>query len=68
MVGRNDDIVPEHQILAITKSVSTPKDQIAVLHADCGHLALFLGRKTLQEQWPDIAHWLACEKGLKAVK
>jgi len=62
MVGRDDDVVPEHQIHAITKSVSTPKQKIEILHANCGHLALFLGRKTLQELWPDIAHWLTREK------
>lgn len=67
MVGRDDDIVPEHQILAIMKSVSTPKSQIAILHADCGHLALFIGRKTLQEQWPEIAVWLARAKSLTSI-
>lgn len=62
MVGRDDDVVPEHQVPAVTQLVSTPKDQIAILRADCGHMALFLGRKTLQEQWPEIAHWLTREK------
>lgn len=58
MIGRDDEIVPEHQIRAVEKSVSTPKSRIAILHAKCGHLALFVGRNTLHEQWPKIAHWL----------
>ena len=58
MIGRDDEVVPEDQIGTITNSVSTPLEMIQILQADCGHLALFLGKKTLENQWPVIARWL----------
>ena len=65
MVGRNDDVASEIQIRAVTESVSTHKEKITILRPECGHVALFLGRHTLQDQWPKIAEWLNCQVPIK---
>jgi hypothetical protein len=39
--------------------VAALESDIETAQADCGHLALFMGRRTLTEEWPRIARWLA---------
>lgn len=58
MTGCDDDVAPKERIQSIQDCVSTDRNKITILEAECGHLALFLGRNTLHEQWPEIAHWL----------
>jgi polyhydroxyalkanoate synthase subunit PhaC len=33
--------------------------EIETALAPCGHLALLMGRRSLTEEWPRIAQWLA---------
>jgi polyhydroxyalkanoate synthase subunit PhaC len=58
LVGETDAIAPPPQALAVRALVSGP---VETLSAPCGHLALFLGRRTLAQQWPRVAAWLTKE-------
>jgi polyhydroxyalkanoate synthase subunit PhaC len=59
LVGDQDVVAPPAQALAAARLVGGP---VATAHAPCGHLALFLGRRTLANEWPRIAHWLSAEE------
>lgn len=56
LAGRDDRVVAPEQLLAAARHVSSaPK----IVVAPCGHLSLFMGRRSLNEIWPRIARWLA---------
>ncbi len=57
LAGAEDEIVPPAQLFALVSHVSVDL-KIETALAPCGHLALFMGRRTLAEQWPGIAQWL----------
>jgi polyhydroxyalkanoate synthase subunit PhaC len=56
LIGERDAIAPPAQALAAARLVSGP---VETARAPCGHLALFLGRRTLDHEWPRIAQWLS---------
>lgn len=58
LVGDADVVAPPAQALAAARLVS---GAVETACAPCGHLALFLGRKTLAQEWPRIAGWLKKE-------
>ncbi|CAJ0885758.1 hypothetical protein AMST5_03645 [freshwater sediment metagenome] len=60
LVGERDVVAPPAQALAAAQLV---RGKVEKALASCGHLALFLGRRTLAEEWPRIAGWLNREAG-----
>ncbi|MHB2169985.1 alpha/beta fold hydrolase [Alsobacter sp. R-9] len=62
LVGTADDIAPPQQALAARRLVGTAEHDVQVLEADCGHLALFLGRRTLDGPWCRIVDWLGQDR------
>lgn len=53
--GTGDIITPCDQLLAVRKLVGTPARQIRMAVAPCGHLALFMGARTLGREWRQLA-------------
>jgi polyhydroxyalkanoate synthase subunit PhaC len=58
LAGAEDDVAPPPQLFALISHVAAELEVETAL-ASCGHLALFMGRRTLAEEWPRIAQWLA---------
>ena len=58
LAGENDDITTREQVFDADKYLGTPSDKIVKTLATGGHIGLFMGRKTLTDYWPKIAHWL----------
>jgi poly(3-hydroxyalkanoate) synthetase len=59
LAGERDDIAPPAQVFAAIGLVGARKCDIETALAPCGHLALFMGRRTAETQWPRIAKWLS---------
>jgi poly(3-hydroxybutyrate) depolymerase len=62
LAGEADDITPREQVFAAEHLVGTPKGKIAKALAPGGHIGLFMGAKTLRENWTAIARWIAREE------
>ena len=58
LAGGADDVVAPEQLLAVQHLVATPPQHLRHDIAPCNHLALFMGRRTLEEYWPSIARWM----------
>jgi poly(3-hydroxyalkanoate) synthetase len=58
LAGERDDIAPPAQVFAAASLVGAQKSDIETALAPCGHLALFMGQRTLANEWPRIARWL----------
>ena len=58
LAGAEDTVVPPAQLFALVSHVAADVE-IETALAPCRHLALFMGRRTLAEEWPRIAGWLA---------
>nr|WP_257252012.1 alpha/beta fold hydrolase [Burkholderia cepacia] len=59
LAGATDDITPPAQVLGTEKHIGTPKERIVKKTVPGGHIGLFMGGRTLTEQWPEIAKWIA---------
>ena len=59
LAGERDDIAPAAQVFAAAALVGARESDIETALAPCGHLALFMGRRTAETQWPRIAKWLS---------
>ncbi|HEX7639479.1 MAG TPA: alpha/beta fold hydrolase [Burkholderiaceae bacterium] len=59
LAGSSDDITPKAQVFAAAGLLGTPPAQVVREVAQGGHIGLFMGRRTLAEQWPVIARWIA---------
>ncbi len=55
LAGETDAIAPPAQALAAATLVG---GEVQTAIAPCGHLALFMGRETLGNEWLHIAQWL----------
>jgi poly(3-hydroxyalkanoate) synthetase len=55
LVGRDDQTTPPAQALAAVSSTASDQTEVAI--APCGHLSLFMGARTLTEEWPALAAW-----------
>jgi poly(3-hydroxybutyrate) depolymerase len=55
LAGERDDVTPPAQLLAVRHLVGTPARRIRTAVARCGHLSLFMGKRTLQQEWRQIA-------------
>ena len=59
LAGESDDITPREQVFDAEKYLGTPKDRVVKQLVPGGHIGLFMGSRTLQEAWPEIARWIA---------
>jgi poly(3-hydroxybutyrate) depolymerase len=58
LAGSDDDVVAPEQLLALERLAGTPPENVRRDIAPCNHLALFMGRRTLEEYWPRIVRWM----------
>src|SRR6202171_2165850 len=58
LAGSADKVVAPEQLLAVERLVGTQPDSLRHALAPCGHLSLFMGRRTLEEYWPRIVRWM----------
>ncbi len=58
LAARDDELIAPAQLFATERLVGTPECDIGKALAPCRHAGLFMGKRTLSEQWPRIAHWL----------
>ena len=59
LAGDRDPIATAGQVLAAATLTGAPPRDVETAIAPCGHLALFMGRDTLKNEWPRIARWLS---------
>ena len=58
LAGSADNVVAPEQLLAVERLVGTRPELFRHAVAPCGHLSLFMGRRTLEEYWPGIVRWM----------
>jgi len=58
MAGEGDDITPAPQVFEADKKLGTPKHKIVKKLVPGGHIGLFMGSKTLEDSWPEVAKWI----------
>jgi len=58
LVGSVDKVVAPEQLLAVERLVGTRPESLRRAIAPCGHLSLFMGKRTLEEVWPGIVCWM----------
>jgi len=61
LAGAQDEVAPPSQVFAALDLVATPAPFRAKLLADCGHLSLFIGARTLAGEWTKIAEWMRAD-------
>jgi poly(3-hydroxybutyrate) depolymerase len=58
LAGSADEVVAPEQLLAVERLVGTQPEYLRHEVAPCNHLALFMGKQTLEEYWPRIVRWM----------
>ena len=58
LAGDADDITPSAQVFNAENYLGTPKKDMMKKLVAGGHIGLFMGRKTLQDTWPEISRWI----------
>jgi len=58
LAARDDELVALPQLFAVERLVGTPTQNLHKAIAPCRHVGLFIGKRTLEDIWPGIAHWL----------
>lgn len=61
LAGESDDITTPEQVFAAAHLCSTPKSHIVQHTVPGGHVGLFMGGRTLREEWPQIARWIGAQ-------
>jgi poly(3-hydroxyalkanoate) synthetase len=56
LAGAQDGVAPPPQLFALKDLI---RGAVETATAPCGHLALFMGRRTLENEWRRIAGWLS---------
>lgn len=59
LAGEQDDITTSEQVFNAEQRLGTPAARIVKKLAPGGHIGLFMGSRTLNQFWPDIAKWIA---------
>jgi len=59
LAGAQDQVSPPAQVFAAAELLGASRTDVTAALADCAHCALFMGARTLAEEWPRIARWLA---------
>jgi poly(3-hydroxybutyrate) depolymerase len=63
LAGESDDITPKEQVFNAEKILGTDRNSIIKDTASGGHIGLFMGSKSLRENWPKIVKWLKSHAG-----
>jgi poly(3-hydroxybutyrate) depolymerase len=58
LAGEADDITTKEQVFDAEKYIGTKPDQIEKRLVPGGHIGLFMGSRTLKNDWPPIARWI----------
>ncbi|WP_420465470.1 alpha/beta fold hydrolase [Panacagrimonas sp.] len=58
LAGADDDITTSEQVFNAAQLLGTPSELIRQELAPGGHIGLFMGAKTLKNQWARIGEWL----------
>jgi polyhydroxyalkanoate depolymerase len=58
LAGDTDDITTPEQVFNAAELVGTPRHAIEKRLVPGGHIGLFMGARTLQLAWPQIAQWI----------
>jgi poly(3-hydroxyalkanoate) synthetase len=53
-----DEVVAPEQLLAVERLIGTVPEDMRHEVAPCNHLGLFMGKRTLEENWPRIVRWM----------
>jgi poly(3-hydroxyalkanoate) synthetase len=64
LAGDRDDITAPEQVLGAASYLGTPKNRIVKRTVPGGHIGLFMGSRTLREDWPQIARWIVSQQFL----
>ena len=62
LAADEDEVTPAGQVMAAAQLVGTPQRHIRTARVPGSHLSLFMGARTLQTAWKDIAGWLTERK------
>lgn len=62
LAGEDDDITTHEQVFGAAALLGTPKEKIVSELAPGGHIGLFMGSKTLKEQWARIGCWIVQQR------
>ncbi len=62
LAGASDDITTPEQVLGAINLLGTSKDRMVQKTVDGGHIGLFMGSKTLAQEWPGIARWISSQR------
>jgi len=66
LAGTEDELVAPAQLFAAEHLVGTAHEQMGKIETPCRHVALFMGRKNLEQIWPRIARWLTAPRDTRA--
>jgi poly(3-hydroxybutyrate) depolymerase len=58
LAGSEDEVVAPEQLIAVERLVATQPEYLRHEIAPSDHLGLFMGKRTLEEYWPKIVHWM----------
>src|ERR1700731_1720680 len=58
LAGSEDRVVAPEQLIAVERLVATRPEYLRHEIAPSDHLGLFMGKRTLEEYWPRIVHWM----------
>ncbi len=58
LAARDDELVAPPQLFAVERLIGTPAHHLRKATAPCRHIGLFMGKRTLDEIWPEIARWM----------
>ncbi len=53
-----DELVAPQQLFALENLIGTAADDVEKIVTPCRHVALFMGKRVLNEVWPKIVRWL----------
>lgn len=59
LAADKDEVTTPAQLMAMTRRISTPRSRITARTVPGRHLSLFMGKRVIAEDWPDIARFLA---------
>jgi hypothetical protein len=58
LAARDDELIAPPQLFAVEHLVGTPAHHQRKAMAPCRHVGLFMGKRTLEKNWPEIARWI----------
>ena len=58
LAGESDDITKPEQVFNAEHLIGTPSNKVEKRLVPGGHIGLFMGSRTLEQAWPDIARWI----------